>query len=53
MGPAQALNTLKAAGDKKDEVVSDVSKMPPPGKGSPLAFYISSQKNFEIGRAHV
>lgn len=46
MGTPQAIITLKKATDKKDEEPLDVSKMPSPGPGSPLAFYHAGQKMF-------
>lgn len=48
MGPEQALNTLDKATKKKDEKVTEVSELPPPGPGSPLAFYHSTPKTFVL-----
>lgn len=46
MGATQALNTLRKATERKDEPVADISSLPPPGPGSPLAFYHAGPKMF-------
>lgn len=48
MGPKQALSSLEKATDRNNEPTLSVENLPPPGPGSPLAFYHATQKTFVL-----